>query len=168
MLEKSPFSWVSLCWMSLCWMSWRPDTASGTGREKDENKLNFIEIYESWTIESGKVAMPFGQKSIVRQTREYWILKGEVSLYHWPPVWLVCNQLYDNWQCFYLQNRLIQTSQTGGQWYSVTSPFSIPWTDICPTHCFVDTTMTLSSSQQPIRLFHLVNSKPWLSLEICG
>ncbi len=29
--------------------------------------------------------------------------------------------------CFYLQNRLIQTSQTGGQRYSDTSPFSIPW-----------------------------------------
>jgi hypothetical protein len=29
--------------------------------------------------------------------------------------------------CFYLQNRLIQTSQTEGQWYSDTSPFSIPW-----------------------------------------
>ncbi len=28
--------------------------------------------------------------------------------------------------CFYLQNRLIQTSQTGGQRYSDTSPFSIP------------------------------------------
>ncbi len=28
--------------------------------------------------------------------------------------------------CFYLQNRLIQTSQTGGQWYSDTSPFRIP------------------------------------------
>ncbi len=29
--------------------------------------------------------------------------------------------------CFYLQNRLIQTSQTGGQQYNETSPFSIPW-----------------------------------------
>ncbi len=29
--------------------------------------------------------------------------------------------------CFYLQNRLIQTSQAGGQWYSDTSPFSILW-----------------------------------------
>jgi hypothetical protein len=29
--------------------------------------------------------------------------------------------------CFYLQNRLIQTSQTGGQWYNDTSYFSIPW-----------------------------------------
>ncbi len=28
--------------------------------------------------------------------------------------------------CFPMQNRLIQTSQTGGQWYSDTSPFSIP------------------------------------------
>jgi hypothetical protein len=26
-----------------------------------------------------------------------------------------------------LQNRLTQTSQTGGQRYSDTSPFSIPW-----------------------------------------
>ncbi len=31
--------------------------------------------------------------------------------------------------CFYLQNRLFQTSQTGGQQYSDTSPFSIPWYD---------------------------------------
>ncbi len=28
--------------------------------------------------------------------------------------------------CFYLQDRLIQTSQTGGQWYGDTSLFSIP------------------------------------------
>jgi hypothetical protein len=28
--------------------------------------------------------------------------------------------------CFYLQNRLMQISQRGGQWYSDTSPFSIP------------------------------------------
>ncbi len=39
------------------------------------------------------------------------ILKGEVSLYHWPPVWLVCNQLYDNGQFLFLfakqTNRII-------------------------------------------------------------
>jgi hypothetical protein len=29
--------------------------------------------------------------------------------------------------CFYLQNTLLQTSQTGGQRSSDTSPFSIPW-----------------------------------------
>jgi hypothetical protein len=32
--------------------------------------------------------------------------------------------------CFYLQDRLIQTSQTGGQQYSDTSPFSIPWSSL--------------------------------------
>jgi len=26
-----------------------------------------------------------------------------------------------------LQHKLIQTSQTGGQWYNDTSPYSIPW-----------------------------------------
>jgi hypothetical protein len=41
---------------------------------------------------------------------------------------LVWNQLYDNY--FYLQNRQIQTSQIGGQWYNDTSPFSIPWLNL--------------------------------------
>jgi hypothetical protein len=40
--------------------------------------------------------------------------------------------------CFYLQNRLIQASQTGGQWYSDTSTFNIPWLyQICP--CLAET-----------------------------
>ena len=40
---------------------------------------------------------------------------------------------------FYLQNRLIQTSQTGGQQYSDTSPISIPWT-VANTlsHCYME------------------------------
>jgi len=36
---------------------------------------------------------------------------------------------------FYLQNRLIQTSQTGGQRYSDTSPFSIPLTNTLAYCC---------------------------------
>jgi hypothetical protein len=53
------------------------------------------------------------------------ILKGEVSLYRWPPAWRVGNSSMKTEKfCFYLLNRLIQTGQTGGQWYSV--PFSIP------------------------------------------
>jgi hypothetical protein len=39
--------------------------------------------------------------------------------------------------CFYFQNRLIQTSQTGGQQYSYTFPFSIPWSHymyVSPKH----------------------------------
>jgi hypothetical protein len=56
------------------------------------------------------------------------ILNGEVSLYYWPPVWLVLIKLYDNWHFLFiiLQNRLIQTSQIGGQRYSDISPFGIP------------------------------------------
>jgi hypothetical protein len=34
-----------------------------------------------------------------------------------------------------LQNRLIQTSQTGGQQYSDTSPFSIPCSDLSFNFC---------------------------------
>jgi hypothetical protein len=37
--------------------------------------------------------------------------------------------------CFYFQNQLIQTSQTGGQQYSDTSPFRIPWLDHCGSDC---------------------------------
>ena len=37
--------------------------------------------------------------------------------------------------CFYFQNRLIQTSQTGGQWYNDTSPFSIPCTSLFRGSC---------------------------------
>jgi len=57
------------------------------------------------------------------------ILKGEVSLYGWPPVWLAWNQLYDNWQFLFLFAK--QVMQTGGQQHSDTSPFSIPWLNIC-------------------------------------
>ncbi len=56
------------------------------------------------------------------------ILKGEVSLYHWPPVWLVWNQLYGNWQFWFLSAKQTNPNQsnrrTTGQWYF---PFSIPW-----------------------------------------
>jgi hypothetical protein len=55
------------------------------------------------------------------------ILKGVVSrtidlLFDW---FGISCMMTDNF-CFYLQNRLIQTNQTGGQQYSDTSPFSIP------------------------------------------
>jgi hypothetical protein len=56
------------------------------------------------------------------------ILKEEVSLYSWPPVyWFGISCMATVNFCFYLQNRLFQTSKTGGQWYIDTSPFSIPW-----------------------------------------
>ncbi len=52
------------------------------------------------------------------------ILKGEVSLYYWHPVWLVLiTNKNKNCQLSYSWFR---TSQTEGQRYSDTSPFSIP------------------------------------------
>ncbi len=41
--------------------------------------------------------------------------------------WFGISDMTTDHFCFYLQNRLIQTSQAGGQRYSNTSPFSIPW-----------------------------------------
>jgi hypothetical protein len=42
--------------------------------------------------------------------------------------WFGISCVTTNHFCFYLQNTQIQTSQTGGQRNSNTSPFSIPWT----------------------------------------
>jgi hypothetical protein len=48
-------------------------------------------------------------------------LKEEVSLYCWPPVWLVWNQLYDNWQfsmLFAKQTNLNRSNwRSTVQWY---------------------------------------------------
>ncbi len=46
----------------------------------------------------------FGRNRALSSTRWHnqGILKGEVSLYHWPPVWLVWNQLCDNSQFLFL------------------------------------------------------------------
>ncbi len=41
--------------------------------------------------------------------------------------WFGISCMPTDYFCFYLQNRLIQTSQTGGKLYSDTSPFRIPW-----------------------------------------
>jgi hypothetical protein len=58
-------------------------------------------------------------------SREYY--RGK---YHWMVDllldWFGMSCMATDSFCFYLQNRLIQTSQTGGQQYSDTSPFSIP------------------------------------------
>jgi hypothetical protein len=53
--------------------------------------------------------------------------------------------------CFYLQNRLIQTSQTGGQQYSDTSPFSIPW----PYNTIVTKTAKLTFGYSALKSFTL-------------
>jgi len=56
------------------------------------------------------------------------ILKGEVLLYHCPPVWLVWIQLYDNRQFLFLFAKQTNPNQSNRrsmvQWHF---PFSIPW-----------------------------------------
>ncbi len=54
----------------------------------------------------------------------YWVqgtLKGEVSLYCWPPVWLVWNQLYGSWKFSFLfakQTNLNRSNRRSTvQWY---------------------------------------------------
>jgi hypothetical protein len=67
-----------------------------------------------------------------RQGLDQGILKGKYHctvdlLFDWFGISCMTTDNY----CFYLQNRLIQTSQTEGQ-----SPFSIPWLDlgyVCPS-----------------------------------
>jgi len=57
-----------------------------------------------------------------------------------------------------LSYSLFQTSQTGGQWYSDTSPFSIPWTDGWPrrqTDGQMDIGQTLSNRTKPWQRFQL-------------
>ncbi len=59
-------------------------------------------------------------------SREYWRGKYHCTidlLFDW----FGMNYMITDNFWFYLQNRLFQTSQTGGQQYSDTSPFSIPW-----------------------------------------
>ena len=59
--------------------------------------------------------------------------------------------------CFYLQNRLIQNSQTGGQRNSDTSPFGIP---CLVHHCCVNWRFGFKSqAQDPTSTLSLTNSK---------
>ncbi len=55
-------------------------------------------------------------------------LKWQVSLYPWPPVWLVWNQLFDNGRFLFLFAKRTDPNQQNRrstvQWYF---PFSIPW-----------------------------------------
>jgi len=79
----------------------------------------------SWTLclirkeifPSVKRASLLAQKRKLQQG----ILKGEVSLYCWPPVWLVWNQLYEYWQFSFLfakQTNLNQSNRRSTvQWY---------------------------------------------------
>ncbi len=74
------------------------------------------------------------------------ILKGEVSLYRWPPVWLVWISLLTVLQ---IKTKIVSChttdskvkSQTGGQWYNDTSPLVFPRLyDFCARYNCIKTT----------------------------
>ncbi len=80
------------------------------------------------TTEGCKIVLAFNWDMLLmlRLSREYQRRKYHCTidlLFHWFGISCMTT---DNF-CFHLQNRLIQTSQTGGQQYSDTYPFSIPW-----------------------------------------
>jgi hypothetical protein len=56
------------------------------------------------------------------------ILKGKLSLNHWPPVWMVCNQLYDNWQFFFAKQTNPDQSNRRSmvQWSVILPPLVFP------------------------------------------
>jgi hypothetical protein len=62
--------------------------------------------------------------------------------------------------CIYLQNRLIQTSQAGGQWFSDTH-FSIPWIGYLFIYLLLVQFFTVVLSQEPLMLngARIFNSK---------
>jgi hypothetical protein len=59
--------------------------------------------------------------------------------------------------CFYLQNRLIQTSKTGGQQYSNTFPFSIPWLSSLAYAFHINGTMHFKKCKQLLEHQHLLS-----------
>jgi hypothetical protein len=71
-----------------------------------------------------------GNSSGDTATQAWWltqgILKGEISLYHWPPVWLVWISLFCIVSCHTADSKPVK-QEVNGQWYSDTFPFSIPW-----------------------------------------
>ena len=73
--------------------------------------------------------------------------KGRLTSFDWFGISCMTR---DNF-CLYLLNRLIQTSQRGGQQYSDTSPFSIPcWMSLCwMSSCYVS--LCWVSRRQPWR-----------------
>ncbi len=112
-------------------MSWRPNDPQKNDFKMFQKKLflyfilwSHCKLLFKWPSASAQLLVQLANYQKFKQG----ILKGKYHctidlLFDWFGISCMAT---DNF-CFYLQNRLIQTSQTGGQWYSDTSPFSIPW-----------------------------------------
>ncbi len=82
------------------------------------------------------IAWGFYKRVVPLEETNHGILKGERSLYCWPPVWLVWNQLYDYWWFLFLFAKQTNPNQSNrrsmAQWYT---PFSIPCTNAQAYSC---------------------------------
>jgi len=99
---------------------------------RDNQYLQPLQGATTMTLTSHSIAL----SCVSRLVSSRWMLLSPSREYQWGKYHNTIDLLFD-WfwisfmttdnLCFYLQNRLIQTSQTGGQ--CDTSPFSIPWVD---------------------------------------
>ncbi len=90
------------------------------------------------------------------------ILKREVSLYHWPPVWLVWNQLYDNWQFLFLFAKQTNPNQSNRrsvvQWYF--PPLVFPEQTISKKNTLAYFVLTLATEEK--KFSTAVSRASWL------
>ncbi len=75
------------------------------------------------------------------------ILKGEVSLYHWPPVWLVWISLF--WQ---IKSKNVSTHTADSK-----PLFSIPWLNVY-------TLLKVGKGSEKDRKWGILKHKKWLAL----
>jgi hypothetical protein len=125
---------VSLSWVSSNWVSWRRPNAHSlrcfsTKRQGAFFCSQFINFQQSVGLICSELLKPFFSwnncccccPGILFLSFLRGILKGEVSLYHWPPVWLVWSQLYDTWQFLFLFAKQTNPNQSNRrsmvQWY---------------------------------------------------
>jgi len=89
----TPFLW--LCNFNFAWPNFGTNCKSQKMSAETQTVSSFkkqffsLSLWSNFEMNNFVPFMPFMLANIQG------ILKGEVSLYHWPPVWLVWNQLYD-------------------------------------------------------------------------
>ncbi len=116
--------WMKIISMTIIWMTIIETTLTRMPTKKIEiNAMTIMEITITRKTLS-KTVMNCGTQQKRVSNPQYFIqgiLKREVSLYCWPPVWLVWNQLYDNWQFLFLFVKQTNPNQSNRrstvQWY---------------------------------------------------
>ncbi len=90
-------------------------------------------IWHSFGIKEKILYQKFDHRSVLcdkkRLSREYYRGKYHCTvdlLFDWFGISCMSTDIFFS----FLQNRIIKISQTGGQQYSDTSPFSIPWVEL--------------------------------------